>query len=391
MAGEERASPGHRAHKGLWVALVVLVVLVVAYGVYNLLAANTFSNATVAHRRFDCTRAIDGYDKFLGFYAVAITSHRGIASRRRSECRGILQAEEDAQDDRHNLAAAEYNELVRAYPRSIVVSVLRRRRAEELVRTGDVLVDGAAKDPEAVARAAIAYQTVIVEGFDRRAEATATARIRGLLNVVHAESRCRAAGHLDSIAATRTFTIAETKALGRTARSELAIYLYACGETYFEARRYRQALPYFQRLSRDFRGTRAARLAAVRLISTEVAIVRGGRTNPLPAPAPTGTAAHGEVDLIVRNSSPYSLELLLAGETPRRLTVPACDACPKYTTGSVPAGCPPGPERSFIITPGRYAAVVRSLGKSVTPWSGNWSLTGGSRYAHCFFIVTSPG
>ena len=206
---------------------------------------------------------------------------------------------------------------------------------------------------------------------------------------MRAESSCRAADQLDSIAAVRTFTIADTKVLQRSARSELPIYLYACGETYFKAKRFPQALPYFRRLTRDFKGTRVARRAEARLISTEVGIIRRGRTNPLPAPAPIGTAPHGEVDLIVRNSSPYPLELLLAGETPRRFTIRACDNCVTFVEGSEPAGCPPGPERTFIVTPGSYAAVVRSPGKSVTPWSGDWALTGGRQYGHCFFIVRS--
>ena len=296
--------------------MAVLGILAVAYGGYNILASSTFSDATGAHRRFDCTQAIDGYDRFLGFYALAITSDGGTASRGRSECRLILRAEEAAQDKRHGLAAADYREIVRAYPRSIVLPVLRRRRAEELVRAGDVLVGGAAERSDAVARAAITYQTVIVEGFNRRAAAMATERIHGLLNLVHAESSCRAAEHLAQDRHRAHVHDCETQALGRTARSELPTYLYACGETHFKAGRYRQALPYFQRVSHDFKGTRTARPA-------ELTDLDRGRDHPRrpdecasPAPAPTGTAPRGEVDLVVRNSSPYKLELLLAGNTP---------------------------------------------------------------------------
>jgi hypothetical protein len=370
----------------LWIA-GGLALLVVLYGAYSALAASTFSDATAAHRRFDCTSAINHYNTLLGFYKLAATAHESAARRRRAECRAILAAEEEAQAGRHSNSAAAYRRILVTYPNSLVERVLRDRRAEELIRTGDGLVAAALDHGGSLRLATERYQTVVVEGLGVTAEHAARDRISRLLPRAHvARQICRRAELVDSLALEPEFVVAEAKRVQASARKEAPALVYSCAESQFRARRYQQSLSYFRQVVREWGTTKPGRLAKSRLIDAEVALIRGGRTNKLPAPTASGTTAYGEADLRIRNSSPYALELLLSGHTPRRFIVPSCASCEKYE-GSAPTVCPPGIERTFVVTPGAYSAVVRSPGKNVTPWSGDWALKSGYKYSHCFYIV----
>jgi hypothetical protein len=369
--------------------LVALGLLGILYAAYSASASSTYSGAVDAHKRFDCSQAADKYGKLVGFYSLALPSHRGIASDRRSECRTVLQAESMAQDRNHRGAAQLYAQILEEHETSPILGKLRERRAEELLWWGDSLMRRAAEDSDFLAVALKRYETVLSELPQTSQTEAAKTRMVRLWASANSGGPCSRADSTLVLSAGE-YVSNEAQTIQRLASEKVPDYMLGCGNHLIADRQYRLAARMLRLLIREFRGTQAARRAKGPLIDAEVGQIRGGGTAALPEPTVSGQTAGGEVALDVQNSSPYPLELLLSGPSSRRFTVRRCSSCRTFSEDSPFTSCPPGPRRTFIVQPGAYSAVVRSPGRDVTPWAGDWSLSSGTRYAHCFYIVTAP-
>jgi hypothetical protein len=373
----------------LLAALVALALIGFLYVVYSASAATTFSAAEDAHKRFDCSQAVAKYNRLTGFYSIAVTAHRGTAMERRSECRAVLEAESVAQERNHRGAAQLYAQILEEHEKSPILEKLRVRRAEELLSWGDSLMRRASDDLDLLAVALKRYETVLAELPETSETEAAKTRMVRLWASANSGVVCSRADSMLVIGAGE-YVSEEARVMKRLATEKAPGYMLGCGNQLIADRQYRLAARKLRQLIREFGGTQAARRAKGPLIDAEVGQIRGGGTAALPEPTVSGSTGGEEVELAIRNSSPYSVELLLSGPSSRRFTVPRCSGCREFSEDNPPASCPPGPRRTFILQPGAYAAVVRAPGRDITPWAGDWTLSSGVQYGHCFYIVTSP-
>ena len=367
------------------VLLVIALVLIAAlFGAYNAAAAWTYSSAESAHERLDCATASPKFGQVMGFYSWALTTSEESASRAERECAFVLDAENLAEDEEHEEAADAYANAIEANPASTNFEQLDLMRASQVLAWSAELVARAIKweDGTYVVRAMNNYVD-LMDDFGS-----------------YEEPYLRAAKRIDGIDARVSQTIKSRPCVGlRYAEAlegeyygygdELARALYGCAGEKFAAGRFTQAQRLYDRIVDEAPRNKLVPAARRRSIASEVAAIRGKGTGKLPAPVVSGSSGSNNVKLTIRNSSPYGLEYLISGPHARRITLPACGGCKKYTRGQEPARCPPGPSRTITVRAGSYTEVVRSLSGNVTDWSGDQDLSAGDAYSHCFFIVTS--
>jgi hypothetical protein len=379
-----------RGPRGKALAIVGAVALIaLLYAAYTTAASNTYSDAVSAHTRFDCDEAADKYGRLVGFYSLALPSHRGVAKDRRSECRAVLRAESAAQARNHRGAAQLYAQILDDHETSPILDKLRVRRADELIWWGDSVMRRATKNSDLLAVALKRYETVIEEPQTPEDD-TARTRIARLWNSAVSASVCSRADSMLVLAA-NDYVTDEAQAIQRVAAEKAPRDMLGCGRHLIAERQYRAAIRVLRLVIRDYRGTQVATRARASLIDAEVGEIRGRGTSELPAPAVAGRTTGGESAIVIENSSPYTLELLLSGPGSRRFTVPRCAGCRKFSSSSEVTGCPSGPSRTFIVQPGVYSVVVRDLGRHVKPWGGTFRIDAGYRYNEgCFYVTSSP-
>jgi hypothetical protein len=369
--------------------LIVLVLVVVIYAAYNVGASQAYSDGVDAHKRFDCSEAADKYGQLIGFYSLALTAHRGTAQDRRAECRAVLQAESAAQDRQHRAAAQQYAEILEEHETSPILDKLQARRAEELLWWGDSVLRRASGNSELLAVALTRYETVLTELPETSQTEDAKKRISQLWASANTGGSC---GRADSMLVLRAgdFESDEGQAVQSLATEKAPGYMLSCGNRLIDQQRYGTAIRVLRLLTNEFRGTAAAARARTRLIDAQVGQIRGGRTSDLPSPAVVGPSGSGESEIVIENSSPYNIELLLSGPGSRRFTVPRCPGCRKFASSDAVTSCPSGTKRTFVVRPGSYSVVVRDLSRNVRPWAGTFRIDAGYRYDEgCFYIVTS--
>jgi hypothetical protein len=174
---------GRRVRRPRGKALAVLVGLLLIgllYAAYSAMASNVYSDAVDAHKRFDCAQAADKYGQLVGFYSLAIPSHRGMANDRQTECRTVLLAESAAQRRDHKGAADLYALILDEHATSPIRDKLEERRAEELLWWGDSFMERAREDPKNYVFALKRYEVVLTE-LPRTSETAAAQRRMGRL------------------------------------------------------------------------------------------------------------------------------------------------------------------------------------------------------------------
>jgi hypothetical protein len=379
-----------RRPRGKVLAVFVAVLVIgLLYAAYSAAASSTYSGAVDAHKRFDCSEAADKYDRVVGVYSLALPSHRGIASDRRSECRDVLQAESTAQDRNHRGAALLYAQILDEHETSPIPEKLRERRAEELLSWGDNVMRRASTNSDLLAVALKRYETVLSELPQTSETEAAKTRMVRLWASANSGGACARADSTLVLSAGE-YVSDEAQAIQRLATKKAPGYMLGCGNHLIDERKYRTAIRVLRLLIREFRGTQAATRAQGSLIDAQVGQIRGRGTAALEPPTVIGYTTGGEAAIVIENSTPYTLEVLLSGPSSRRFTVPRCAGCRKFSSPSEVTGCS-GPTRTFVVQPGLYSAVVRNLGRSVKPWAGDFRVDAGYRYDEgCFYIVTSP-
>lgn len=362
--------------------MTALVVAAALLGAYNAAAAWTYSSAKSAHERFECAAAKSKYGQVAGFYSLAFTVSKERARAAEQECTWVLDAEKLAKDGEHKEAVSAYANAIEANPASPLKDELERRRTNQTLAWSDELVERGfdSQDGKYLVTAMNNYMELDEENRSARA----AAGIEGIDNRVARSTEREPCIGL-------RYASALDDAYSRY-RDELARALYGCAGEKFAARRFAQAQKLYDRFIREVPRHKLVPAAKRRSIAAEVASIRGKGTGSLPAPVASGSSGSSAVELRIQNSSPYGLEYLVSGPDARRITLPACRGCTKYSLGQEPTGCPPGgPSRTIRVRAGSYTEVVRSLSGDVTDYSGDQRFSSGTSYSHCFFIVTSPG
>ncbi|MEO0565247.1 MAG: hypothetical protein AAF125_24285, partial [Chloroflexota bacterium] len=107
-------------------------------------------------------------------------------------------------------------------------------------------------------------------------------------------------------------------------------------------------------------------------------------------PQPDGIAIPGdETVLVIQNASPNPLRVSLLGAEIRQENIPACETCEVFDEPPIDGCSSEGPTATITLRPGDYQISVFSGDGNVTPFFGNWSLSGGFGYPQCFFVVRS--
>jgi hypothetical protein len=365
------------------------LLIVLFFAVYSAMASRAYSAAVDAHKRFDCSEAADKYGQVVGFYSLAFPSHRATAKARRAECRAVLEAESAAQARNHRGAAQLYGEILDEHGDSPILAELRVRRADELLWWGDSVARRARNDADLFPVALRRYETVIAEPETPEDNAART-RMANLWNSAISGGVCGRADRMLALAAADDYVTDEGKEFQRSATERAPRDMLGCGNHLIAERQYGAAIRVLRLVAREYRGTQVAARARSSLIDARVGQIRGGGTSKLPAPANAGYIGGTEAAIVIENSSPYNLEILLSGPGSRRFTVPRCAECRKFSSPSEVTGCPSGPTRTFVVQPGTYSAVVRDTARQVKPWAGDLRVDAGYRYDEgCFYIVTS--
>ncbi|MBD2157151.1 hypothetical protein [Leptolyngbya sp. FACHB-16] len=166
---------------------------------------------------------------------------------------------------------------------------------------------------------------------------------------------------------------------------------HACGEVYQTAGRYNEAIDQLQRFLTDYPNHEQASAVEVALAKTLIDQARANNAGDLPSPVIDGRAAAGTTKVQIRNDSPEPMRIVFTGPETRFEELPGCRDCQVFTA-TVPQSCPEkGPIATYTLKPGDYQVLVRSIGdRSVTPFTGEWSLLDGYQHSNCFYIVQQP-
>ncbi len=174
------------------------------------------------------------------------------------------------------------------------------------------------------------------------------------------------------------------------ANRTMPLALLSCARLNYRNRNYDDAVQQLTSLAKRYPHSPQAKKGAALLIDAQVASIRRGRTGKLPSPQVSGSTAYGQAKLVISNDSSTPIELLLSGPSSKRLLIAACARCGNYKSKPTSYTCGNStPSATVTVIPGTYDVVARSRNGDVEPFSGTWQLGSGSRYDHCFYILTT--
>jgi outer membrane protein assembly factor BamD (BamD/ComL family) len=168
-----------------------------------------------------------------------------------------------------------------------------------------------------------------------------------------------------------------------------------CGNQLMQAGRSGEAIAVYEQFMTHFQ--QHSLYQEVAMAYAKAAVKEAQALNPgsLPAPMRQGGPSTGQnggnVTLQIRNNSPETMRIIISGATPRVEEIPPCPECQVYAAGASPQDCPSlGPQASYVVQPGNYDVVVKSMGSgSVVPFTGSWDLNFSGSYESCFFLSRS--
>ncbi|MEO0869775.1 MAG: tetratricopeptide repeat protein [Cyanobacteria bacterium J06642_11] len=173
--------------------------------------------------------------------------------------------------------------------------------------------------------------------------------------------------------------------------TQTPLLMQACGELYSNNQNFDQAITLYDQFLNDY--PTHAQLTAVEASLAKTLVAQANAENPgeIPPPPLSGYTRDGSTVVTIRNDSPEAMRIVFSGAEPKFQELAPCEDCEVFS-GNPPESCPErGPEAQFVIEPGQYDVLVRSIGaRSVTPFTGTWGLGQGSEYYSCFYIVQSP-
>jgi outer membrane protein assembly factor BamD (BamD/ComL family) len=165
----------------------------------------------------------------------------------------------------------------------------------------------------------------------------------------------------------------------------------ACGKTLSENGDYEQSITIYENFLNQFPHHKLSQSIKEAYAQTLYDEAQSKGAGNLPQPSQGGTTGDGSTQVEIRNESPEKMRIVFGGPTPRVEELEPCKNCQSYTNRP-PKICPnQGPVGIYTVDPGQYRIVVKSIGdRTVTPYTGDWSLDGSTKYTNCFFIVQRP-
>jgi hypothetical protein len=318
--------------------LIVLLVIAIAASVviHHNIDNNNYIKGHQAYQQFDCTEAINYYDKALTtwtFFDYGDT--RSLAGPEKLECVAFLEGVDKQQAKDFSGALFAFNSFITNYAASPLIEVARNK----------------------------------VESIYSENEPA---------NFVN-EELCK---QIDQLLINDLVPQPDTN---------LPQVYFACGQLYEKTEIYTFAIDYYEQFLSGYPNHPLASEVESALLRSIVARTKMNGAGNLPTPERSGTTGDGSTVVIIRNESPESLRIVFSGSENRIEELEACSTCTTYYTS--PMACPEiGPVGRYIIQPGQYFVVVESTSDSgTTPWSGDWTLESDGEYTNCFFIVKRFG
>ena len=206
---------------------------------------------------------------------------------------------------------------------------------------------------------------------------------------------------LAELASQRIILMAETQGIANVASAEACDiifrewidgpyedYLFACGTAFADAGWADSAVDLFNQFIEKYPDDGRYQDVVNRLADLLIQNARAEGAGVLPPPEVTGRTSKGTTQYLVTNDTPYELRFVFSGPEKKIFSVPACAECIEYAIA--PFSCPSNrPEETVVLTPGNYSLLVETVtSEGVTPYTGDFTLEGGSKYEYCFFIVT---
>jgi hypothetical protein len=389
---ETPVSASARSRKRRWPLLLALSgllvggCLVAGAWVYRSSGQDAYASAHRAYVRYDCEAATPKLSHVVRFYRLTFASYIGKAKSQRQQCRAVVHAHQEASSGNYTSATSTLEALLGTKDVPPIAKAIHADLAHSYLAWGKQTLVGASVPGEFVDAALETEHAYKHVGSHVRAVDDAMLRI---WREVIAGNACHRVPRLEALSAA-PFATERGTTIALAADKVLPDNLLQCAKADFRAHRFQDAVARLRALTKDYPRAAQAKAAATLLIDAQVAAIRQGQTGKLPSPQATGTTSYGQAKLVIANDSPRPLELLLSGPTSKRLVIAACRSCRTY--GSQPSSYTCGnstPSATAVLTPGNYDVVARSPEGHVEPFSGTWELSSGSRYDHCFFIVTS--
>lgn len=184
----------------------------------------------------------------------------------------------------------------------------------------------------------------------------------------------------------RADLLTKTEILSKDATPD---FYQTCGQRYTNQQRFAKAAGVYEKFLDEFPDH--PQIASVKTALIKALSADRSTAGELPPPIAQGTTDDGSTSVLIRNALNTKMRIIFNGATPRVEEIEPCKECQEYTQATIPKGCPTqGIEASYKLAPGAYDVTVKSIGRTVTPFKGNWGLNGGTQYSNCFFIVRSP-
>jgi outer membrane protein assembly factor BamD (BamD/ComL family) len=165
----------------------------------------------------------------------------------------------------------------------------------------------------------------------------------------------------------------------------------ACAKTLAESGEFDKAISIYENFLNKFPQHKLTHTVKQAYAQTLYDQAQGQGAGTIPQPLKGGTTGDNSTQVEIRNESPEKMRIVFGGPTPRVEELEPCKDCQTYTNDP-PKTCPnQGQVATYTVEPGQYRIVVKSIGgKTVMPYTGDWTLNSNSRYTNCFFIVNHP-
>lgn len=167
--------------------------------------------------------------------------------------------------------------------------------------------------------------------------------------------------------------------------------IYAdCGDHFFSIQDWENSMLFFYMLIDEYPND-----ANIKTYQQEIALAAYNYADMIGAgeievPEISGSYQPGKSMYIVNNATSEQIRIMLTGPQTVIKTLPACPSCGSYGVLG-PMFCPTEATTGrYELLPGNYKVVVESItDSSITPYSGEWRLSGGNTYEDCFYVYTT--
>lgn len=298
-------------------AAVAVAVVVAGYLLYGVAGRAEYAEGVAAMRAADCAGAVPSFDTVTGPYELTLSRDVPAAAVRRAECVDFQAAQQERGRGAFVAAITAFRQFRTAHPTSDLDPAAARAITEAYAAAVAPLTQGRFCDALPILAQLVALPAP-------------------------------ASGPASDDVATR-------------APADRRRALYECGLAEFRAGRFTAAVPPLQTLVAEYPDDPAVAQARSASIAAQVA---GATSDPrMPElPAPFGEV--GSERVVVYNSRPVEVRILIAGPTAHELTLPACGGC-QDSYPDAAAGCPGAagrPTMELRLRQGTYETVHSSSG-----------------------------